>query len=105
MSILYESLEFKNTNCFCLLALFHPFEQNEFGCLNSAKGNAIDSERKWISLLPTEYPFGVQTQRTLSISFMVTVRANYFQDLLCTYVLTLLDSEINTIIKGPFPYI
>lgn len=29
-------------------------------------------------------------------------RANYFQDLLCIYVLTLLESEINTIIKDPF---
>lgn len=90
MSIPYnESLEFKNTNCFLSSCTFPFVGQNEFGCLNSAKGNAIDSERKWISLLPTEYPFGVQTQRTHSISFMVTVRTNYFQDLLCTYVLTL----------------
>ena len=33
---------------------------------------------------------------------MVTVRANYSQDLLYIYVLTLLEPEINRIIKDPF---
>lgn len=32
---------------------------------------------------------------------MVTARVNYSQDLLCIYVLTLLESENNTTIKGP----
>jgi len=32
-----DSLEFKHTNCFLVLTLFYSFEQDRFGCLNSAE--------------------------------------------------------------------
>lgn len=92
-----ESLEFKNTNCFLPSHSF-PFFGTKWIWLPK-----FCKEEIQLTLTSYKSTFLVFRHKGHSISFTMTVRANYFQDLLCIYFLIPLESEIITIIKSPFP--